>query len=427
MKKLNFQNISIKDIAESKTNPRGTSFEGPDFNDLVASIKEKGILVPVILRPIGKGYEVVAGSRRFRAAQKLKLTEIPASIQELTDAEAQEVQIIENLQRANVHPLEEGIAYRKMILEMKKAVSDVAIAVGKSEGYVRDRIFLTNLIPSAQKKYRASEILDGHAVLIAKLSENDQEKALEYATDEWDKPTVADLKKWIEREYYSPMERQPWLKDKNFMVAHAHAKNCQPDSVALFADFSGTKAGACTDLDCWKEHMEAWIAQRVEDGRVRISSNYGRTKGVFDSGQWQSAVGKKNDCKLSVPAIYAGGTEIGKETTVCVNPECKKHWGSSKPSGIRKLTDEEKAEKKKQKEEEEARDAKHEKELMDAIGRVNFPLSEKHLDALLKVILDGEAINSDEVEKVAERLGLGSLGGHPKAAIRYHFKTGHRE
>jgi ParB family chromosome partitioning protein len=406
MNKSIFQNIGLKLITESKTNPRGTSFEGPEFNDLVASIKEKGIIVPLIVRPAGKVYELVAGSRRFRAAQKLKLTEVPVNIQELSDAEAQEVQIIENLQRADVHPLEEGIAYRKMILDMKKAVSDVAIAVGKSEGYVRDRIFLTNLVPAAQKKYRAGEILDGHAVLIAKLSENDQEKALDYATDEWDKPTVADLKKWIEREYYSPMERQPWLKDKSFMVAHKHAKNCQPDSVALFMDYSGVKAGACTDLDCWTAHMEAWIAQRVETGRVRISSNYGRTKGVFDSGQWQSAVGKKSDCKLSVPAIYAGGTEIGKETQVCVDATCKKHWGSSKPSGIRKLTDTEKAERKKQKEEEEAHEAKEEKQLMDAIVRVKYPLSEKHLGALLKVLIDGEAINSEEVDAVIRRMGL---------------------
>src|SRR2546421_11245199 len=100
--------IKISLAYESDTNPRGSRFEGATFDELVASIKEKGVLVPVLARPRKKGaqeFEIIAGNRRFRAAQIAGLAEIPANVQELTDIEAREAQIVENLQRADVHPL----------------------------------------------------------------------------------------------------------------------------------------------------------------------------------------------------------------------------------------------------------------------------------------------------------------------------------
>jgi ParB family chromosome partitioning protein len=390
------QILKVSDCYESETNPRGKEFAGKQFDELVASIKEKGVLVPVLARlnpskasegkNAGCRYEVVAGNRRLRAAKTAGLVEIPAQVQEMTDAEAQEAQIVENLQRADVHPLEEGEAYRRLLIERKKAVSDIAIAVGKSESYVRDRLFLTNLVPAAQKVYRSGTILDGHAVLIAKLSEKDQAEALKYTADEWNRPTVAELKEWIERVFYSPMERQPWVKAKALGDVR-HLKACQPNGSALFGE---AKMGACTDLDCWKAHMTAWVALRMEkvEGIVMISSSYrSETKGALDNGKWQPATGKKNECKLSVPAIFVEGVEIGKETMVCANSECKKHWGNRQPSGIRKLTPEEKEARKKMKEEEAKREERAQKDLAAALGRVKWPMSEAHLGAMLDVVL----------------------------------------
>jgi len=400
-----FRNVSVKDIAESKTNPRGTSFQGPEFNDLVASIKEKGILVPLIIRPVGKGYEVVAGSRRFRAAQQLKLAEVPASIQELTDSEAQEVQIIENLQRADVHPVDEATAYRVLILDRKMTVKDISIAVGKSEAYVRDRILLTNLIPAAAKAYRSGELGDGHALLIAKLSEKDQTETLKYALDKWDRPTVADLKRHIDFNYHSPMERQPWLKSKTFSCKHT--KECQPNGSALFGEM---KAGACTDLACWQTHMNEWIAFRMQNvmGMILIADTYARpdVKGSLTEGQWKEAKGKKDACKYAIPAIYSEGHSIGRETEVCIDAACKKHWKDASPAGRMKLTPEEKEARKKEKEEEAAKEARDEKELMDAVARVKFPLSEAQIGALLNQLISGQVLGHQAVQTIAERLGI---------------------
>src|ERR1039458_5189914 len=113
---MQLQEVKVSACYESETNPRGKDFGGKAFDELVASIKEKGILTPILVRPStikgrsGEHFEVVAGNRRFRAAQQLKLETIPAQVQEMTDSEAREAQIVENLQRQDVHPLEEGEA-----------------------------------------------------------------------------------------------------------------------------------------------------------------------------------------------------------------------------------------------------------------------------------------------------------------------------
>jgi len=102
------------------------------------------VLVPVLARPrqgAGRKYEVIAGSRRFRAAYKAGLLEIPAHIVEMTDDEAREAQIVENLQREDVHPLEEGEAYRQLIEDGGRTVKDVSVKSREAEAYVRQRLF----------------------------------------------------------------------------------------------------------------------------------------------------------------------------------------------------------------------------------------------------------------------------------------------
>src|ERR1039457_5106951 len=115
---MNLQNLKVAECHESATNPRGKDFEGKQFDELVASIKEKGVLVPVLARKTSSSArsavcEVIAGNRRLRAAVKAGLKEIPAQVVEMMDDEAREAQIVENLQREDVHPLEEGEAYRQ--------------------------------------------------------------------------------------------------------------------------------------------------------------------------------------------------------------------------------------------------------------------------------------------------------------------------
>ncbi len=391
---MNLQSIKVSACYESETNPRGADFDNASFKDLVASVKEKGVLVPVLVRQrakSGKEFEVVAGSRRLRAAKEAGLKEIPAQIVEMSDTEAREAQIVENLQRQDIHPLDEGNAYRELIEEGSLTVKDVAIKVGKSETYVRDRLFLTNLSAKACKSYRAGKIVDSVATLIARLSENDQTKALEYAEDEYDKPSASDMKDWIHREFGSSLTKQPWLRDKEALkVLPPHLKNCHPNDAALFGDL---KEGQCTDLDCWGKRMVAWTKYRSEKvpGMVVISSMYGSAEqsGVLSRNSFVPIDGKKDSCKFAVPGIVGEGDEIGDEKAVCVSPECKKHF--SDRSEYKRTPKEEadrKAAQKKERQKEIARQVKFDAAICDAIAKVKFPLSEKHLDILLDLAFE---------------------------------------
>jgi len=411
MNKSTFQNVSVASISESKTNPRGTSFEGSEFNDLVASIKESGIIVPLILRssPSGVGYEVVAGHRRLRAAQKLKLPEVPANIQELSDNEAREVQIIENLQRADVHPLEEGQAYRKLVEESHCEVASVAAKVGKSESYVRQRIFLTRLEEATAGAYRAGTITDGHAVLIAKLSENDQEAALKFVTSGWNgTKTIADLKEYIDTEFYKPLERQPWLKDTAVLTAVGPCKECPPNVPSLFGS---VKEGACTDKKCWKRKMNRYIDYRKEKNPdlVLISEEYNYTdpdkeskKGIVSTNRYEN-VGPSNKCDHSVLGLVAVGRNIGSQIRICVAKECKVHMRST---SSRALTPEEKAKREKEAAAEKARAEKQKQkerqEMATALKKVKWPLTRKTLDVLFECQME----DSKDLDEICERRAI---------------------
>lgn len=395
---MDYKSIKVSDCYESETNPRGSDFEDASFKDLVASIKEQGVLVPILVRPRPKGkqaFEVIAGNRRFRAAKQLEIPHIHAMVQWMDDSQAREAQIVENLQRQDIHPLEEGQAYRDLIEGSKLTVKDVAIKVGKSETYVRDRLFLTNLSALVRKSYRSGKIVDTVAVLIAKLSETDQPKALEFAEEsEWEKaPSAGDVKEWIRRQFNTSLDRQPWLKDKAAIAAlPAHLKNCHSNDAALFGDL---KQGQCTDLACWQKRMEAWIKLRQEkaQGMVVVSDSYGKPseRDVLSRSAFVVIEKKKDRCKFAIPAIVGEGVEreLGKELVVCVSPECKKHF--TEKSEYQRTPKEEanrKAARKKEIEKQRAKEEQMNLAIIDALAKVKWPLSEKHLDALLDLVFE---------------------------------------
>jgi ParB family transcriptional regulator, chromosome partitioning protein len=392
---MDLQSIKVSACYESETNPRGTKFDGATFKELVASVKEKGILVPVLVRQRKHGaaeYEVIAGSRRLRAAKEAGLKEIPAQVVEMNDTEAREAQIVENLQREDIHPLEEGEAYRQLIEQGQLAVKDVAIKVGKSETYVRDRLFLTNLSAKARKSYRAGNIVASVAALIAKLSETDQAKALEYAEgDNWEHPTTSDVKEWIHREFYTALDNQPWLRDKEAVKSlPAHLKNCHPNDAALFGDL---KEGQCTDSYCWIKRMAAWTKYRCDKtpSMVIVSDAYGDAHSADTLGRnsYVAIKGKKDRCKFAVPAIIGEGHEVGKEIAVCVTKECTKHYSErSEYARTPKEEADRKAAQKKERQKEAARQTKFDLAICDAIFKVSYPLSEKHLDVLLDLVFE---------------------------------------
>lgn len=198
--------LPIGSIVESTTNPR-RHFDAASMLDLGASICEIGIQVPLLVRPVRGAeeheYELVAGARRLRAAQNLMLPEVPCLVRDMTDDEAREIQIVENLQRADVHPVEEAEAYAGLVEQARTwrqvdygghvsipervgvdlTAEDIAKRVGKSTAYVAQRLKLLELTAESKGLYGAGHITLGHALLLARLTPADQERGLCFMLD----------------------------------------------------------------------------------------------------------------------------------------------------------------------------------------------------------------------------------------------------
>jgi ParB family chromosome partitioning protein len=157
--------IPIELIRANPRNPRRKFIE-EDLAELTASVKEKGVLQPILVRSVpGKSdlYEIIAGERRWRAAQKAGLRDVPVLQLEIDDREALEIAIVENVQRADLNALEEAAGYESLIEEFKYTQNDLARVVGKSRSHVANTLRLQKL-PASVKKYLAEgKLTAGHA------------------------------------------------------------------------------------------------------------------------------------------------------------------------------------------------------------------------------------------------------------------------
>ncbi len=175
-----YRNLPLALLTESTTNPRKI-FDEASLKELAESIRAHGILSPLLVRPLNeRSFEIVAGARRYRAAQLAEIETAPVRIVNLTDAEALEAALIENLQRKDVHPLEEAQGFRALLNldEPKYSVEQIAAKTGKSPAYCLARLKLTELAPVVVEAFSKDEIGVGHALLLAKLQPAQQEEAL---------------------------------------------------------------------------------------------------------------------------------------------------------------------------------------------------------------------------------------------------------
>ena len=161
---LNVARLPIEKIQANKQNPRSI-FSEDELVDLANSIREKGIVQPIIVREIDSAgsYEVIAGERRWRAAQIAQLDTIPAIIKTLSDDDALEIAIIENVQRSNLNPVDEAAGYQRLIDIYNYTQEDLAQVIGKSRSYIANILRLNNL-PTKVKDYLSEGLLTiGHA------------------------------------------------------------------------------------------------------------------------------------------------------------------------------------------------------------------------------------------------------------------------
>ena len=157
--------VPTEALRPNARNPRRT-FSNTELDELVASLRERGIIQPIVARPVRgthDAYEIVAGERRWRAAQRAGLHEVPVVIIDATDDEALQLAIIENVQRANLNPLEEAEGYRALIRDFSHSQDDVARLVGKSRSYVANTLRLQTLPDPVKEHIHAGRLDAGHA------------------------------------------------------------------------------------------------------------------------------------------------------------------------------------------------------------------------------------------------------------------------
>lgn len=157
--------VPIEFVKPNPRNPR-RSFGEADLADLAQSVKEKGIVQPILVRPAKaerNAYEIIAGERRWRAAQRAGLHEVPVIVQDVTDQEALELAIIENVQRTDLNPLEEAFGYEQLIAEFGYTQQDLGQVIGKSRSHVANTLRLLKLPETVKGYLRDGRLTAGHA------------------------------------------------------------------------------------------------------------------------------------------------------------------------------------------------------------------------------------------------------------------------
>lgn len=157
------RNVPIEHVSRNPRNPR-RSFDPSDLEDLSRSIRQHGIVQPVVVRTVDGGqYEIIAGERRWRAAQMAGLVEIPVIIRDVDDKTALEIAIVENVQRSDLNPLEEALGYEQLIAQYSYTQNDLGEVIGKSRSHVANSLRLLKLPQEVRDMLASGTLSAGHA------------------------------------------------------------------------------------------------------------------------------------------------------------------------------------------------------------------------------------------------------------------------
>lgn len=280
-----YSTMLISELRESETNPR-KAYE--NLEELAASIEKVGVLVPLLVRPVkiqATGFEsdtmvheVVAGHRRLRAAKAAGLTEVPVDVRELTDVQALEVQLTENIQRADLSPMEEATGYDALMKLAGYTADQVAQKAGKSRGWVYARLKLLALAPEGVKALEGGKLNTTVAVALARVpSPKDQGKALEKLEG---MPTREALS-WLQKEFCVSLKGAPFdRKDDMLLEGTPACSACPKRSGSAPGVYDDLGNDWCTDVKCYAAKARAtWdikSAKHEKAGATVLSIDEGR-------------------------------------------------------------------------------------------------------------------------------------------------------
>src|SRR5437667_5013510 len=348
-----YRDVPLSALTESSSNPR-KRFDENSLSELAASFKSQGVLAPLLVRELDESkYEVIAGARRLRAAKIAELENVPVRIVKLSDAQAIEAQCVENLQREDIHPLEEAFGF-KSLLELGEPynIAHIAARAGKSESYICGRLKLADLIPTVADAFLQNKITIGHALLIAKLPAPQQQEAFGSAfrsiwTSEGNTQTlipVRELAAWIESNILLQLASVPFDKqDETLVPAAGSCVNCPKRTgfnKLLFGDVA--RKDSCSDPHCFRAKIDAHVSKTLEakPQLVQISSAYNTREGAplgrnrylelqvkkaKGNGVRTKQVGFERSCDKMTEAIVMDGGRRGELVRVCADLSCRVH------------------------------------------------------------------------------------------------------
>lgn len=258
----NIVNVAVENIQPSSFNPR-KHFGETEIHELSCSIKTQGILQPITLRPTSEQgkYEIVCGERRYKAAVIAELKEIPAIIRELSDTQAKEIAITENLQRKDVTPMEEAHAYKELIESQQYDIAALAARFGKSETYIHSRLKFTALISEIAELLETDVITVSVATEICKYEADiqkevyDQHLANENGYNCWRGLKATEVAKRIKDNYTTALHQYKFDKSSCSICQY------NTNTMRLFVD--SADCGNCMNKTCLRDKNKAYIVGKA--------------------------------------------------------------------------------------------------------------------------------------------------------------------
>jgi len=278
--------LDLNKIVNAEYNPR-KDFREETLLELAESIRQVGVLQPICVHPQGEGFEIVYGERRYWAAAMAELKFIPALVREMTDAEAEDAAITENLQREDVKPREEAQAYKRALQSGRHTIESLVGKFGKSEAYIRSRLKLCELIDALAGQLDREEISVGVAMEIAKYPADIQQEVYEeHFSDEcrasWKNARIKEIARRLYERYMTKLETYRFDKTECRTCAHNTANH------VLFKDECADGCAGCQNRECMmRKNTEFLVGKALkllkDDPRTTLASTDETPSEVLDA------------------------------------------------------------------------------------------------------------------------------------------------
>lgn len=359
---LPFQMVELALLRESPLNKRQHG-DAEKLAELADNIRSRGIITPLLVRPIGNGaFEIAAGHRRFRAARIAGLAEAPCIVREMSDEDFLEILTIENLQREDLHPLDEAEAFAELMKRPGYDAACVAAKAGKTALYITRRLQLLQLTGPAREAFLRNDIPIGHAIMLAQLPEKLQEKGLEECWDRyWDRYFMAGGKHSLVtahelRRALNKLTKAVDLAKAPFPLDMVLATEKQGDALSCVACpkapgcnpllIDDLNAKTCLDGGCYERKVQSWIQIKATDGLVKVSNDYyvsgedlpvdvlpaNSYDTIYDPDDKDRTADpdgaadlEDENCEFSEEAVVAKGYGAGRVIRICRSEQCPKH------------------------------------------------------------------------------------------------------